>query len=116
MKTILVCGSRVFTEMQMVDTALNLVDPDIVIHGAARGADSLAASWCRSHPRVYEIAVPAKWDLQGKSAGMARNAAMIALKPDLVLAFFATGAANRGTSGMVRLATEAGVHVESFWA
>ena len=116
MNIVLVTGSREFTDAVVVDAALDIAAPDIVVHGAARGADSLAAAWCGRHPNVYEIAVPAKWDTLGRSAGMARNAVMLRLQPTLVLSFFATHAANVGTTGMVRLAERAGVRVESFWA
>lgn len=88
----------------------------ILIHGAARGADALAHSWCLDNPRVYEIAVPAKWDLIGNAAGPARNRVMAELKPDVVLAFYRAGSGNHGTRSMVRLARDAGIAlVEEFW-
>lgn len=116
MTKVLVTGSRDFSHVETLEAALELSAPTVVIHGAARGADTLAAAWCRKNPKVYEIAVPAKWDLLGKSAGMARNRVMASLSPDLVLAFFATGAANVGTTAMTKLARQRGIRVEAFWA
>ena len=116
---ILVTGSREFSDRGMVYAALDAnFDPlrTIVIHGDARGADSLAKGWCAAHPVVYEIAVPAKWNLLGNSAGSQRNLAMAELMPDKVLAFFKTGARNVGTGHMVRVMQEIGIPVDSFWS
>lgn len=115
-KTVLVTGSRDFTDRQMIFAVLKLHRPSIVIHGNARGADELAAEWCRAHPNVYEIAVPAKWNLLGRRAGPERNKMMLCLNPTVVLAFFRTSAPNRGTKGMVALAQAAAVPIESFWS
>ena len=46
------------------------------------------------------IAMPADWDRHGRSAGPLRNQAMIARKPDFVVAF----PGGRGTADMVRRA------------
>lgn len=115
----LVTGSREFTDRYLIrdrlDHTLNH-STVILIHGAARGADALAHTWCLDNPKVYEIAIPAKWDLLGNPAGMARNRVMAELKPDVVLAFYREGAKNIGTRGMVRLARDAGVAlIEEFW-
>lgn len=115
-KTVLVTGSRVFQDRQMVFAVLKLHKPSIVIHGNARGADSLAAEWCRNHPYVYEVAVPAKWNLLGRNAGPERNKILLRLNPQIVLAFFRTSAENRGTKVTVSLAQQAGIPVESFWS
>ena len=113
---ILVTGSREFKDTAMIHAVLDGHKPRILIHGAARGADTIASRWCHQHHHVYEISVPAKWHIFGRPAGMDRNRAMIALHPDRVLAFFCTNAENKGTRGMVKLAGEAGIPVESRWS
>lgn len=76
----------------------------LVIHGAARGADTLAANWAASRG-VEAKAYPADWDRHGKAAGHIRNAAMLTEEPDGVVAF----PGGRGTSDMRRKAEAAAV-------
>ena len=120
---VLVTGSREFTDRQMVFDKLNAQtnvgsgkSSLVVIHGAASGADQLASAWCSTRRSVYEIAVPAKWDVHAKLAGPLRNTVMLSLNPDVVLAFYQEGAANRGTSHMVMLAKKAGIPVNEYWS
>lgn len=80
---------------------------DVLIHGAARGADALAWEWARFMD-VPAIACPADWRAHGRAAGPIRNAKMLAEhKPDAVIAF--PGGA--GTAHMVKIAREAGLPV-----
>lgn len=111
MKVVLVTGSRHFQHQQTISTALHAANPDIVIHGAARGADTLASRWCHLNPEVYEIAVPAKWNIHGKPAGIHRNKAMIRLHPDRVLAFLHPEHENKGTLSMIDMARNFGIPV-----
>lgn len=77
----------------------------MLIHGAARGADTLAAEWAAARGVTAE-AYPANWDLHGRSAGPIRNRRMLRKgKPDVVIAF--PGGA--GTADMIRQAKAAGV-------
>lgn len=110
---LLVCGGRDFNDRASLagwmnevcaGTSLELVT---VIHGAARGADSLAGVIAKdAYVRVEEY--PADWDQHGKAAVPIRNQRMLDEgKPDLVLA--APG--GRGTADMVRRAKAAGVRV-----
>ena len=79
----------------------------VVIHGAARGADTMAGAWAVAR-NVPVQAFPAQWDTFKKRAGPIRNQQMLTEgRPDLVIAF--PGA--RGTAHMVGLAREAGVEV-----
>ena len=78
-----------------------------LIHGAARGADSLAAAWARSRG-IPALAFPADWKQDGKAAGFIRNARMLRDgRPELVVAF----PGGNGTAHMVKLARSAGVTV-----
>lgn len=84
---------------------------DTVLHGAARGADTLAAEWCsgdRDIARVPCVAFPADWTAHGKAAGAIRNQRMLDDgEPHIVIAF----PGGRGTADMVRRARKAGVPV-----
>jgi predicted dinucleotide-utilizing enzyme len=107
---VLVCGGRDYADKAKVYQTLDgfLSDnPSVlhIIHGAARGADSLASQWAKDRG-VTEIAYPADWKAYGKQAGYIRNKQMLDEgKPDLVLAF--PGGA--GTAMMVRIARAARV-------
>ena len=106
---VLVCGGRDFTDWGMLCCALDslLRRPTVVIHGAARGADTLAGCWGELR-RVPVWAFQADWEKHGHAAGPFRNAQMIAEGlPDLVVAF----PGGRGTADMVRQARGAGVRV-----
>ena len=112
----LVCGGRDYADRDKMDRALRLVDRAkgpirVLIHGAARGADSLAAKWARDtglEEYGEVLAFPANWR-DGKRAGPLRNQKMLDEgKPDMVIAF----AGGAGTADMVRRARAAGVPVE----
>lgn len=81
---------------------------NLVITGGARGADTLAVNWARVRG-IQDVICNANWEKYGKRAGYIRNAAMLYLQPDLVVAF----PGGRGTEAMVKLASEAGVEVLS---
>lgn len=112
---VLVTGSRELKDYQAVYTALDEIYtkhyPLIVIHGAARGADLYADTWATHRSGVTVVRVPADWENDGRAAGPIRNARMLELNPDIVVAFFKDGAKNYGTSHMVKLAHEAGIQV-----
>lgn len=91
---VLVCGSRDWTDRQIVFAVLDgLVtgmgdDPELVlIHGACRGADLIAADWAQAWHHDIE-AFSADWDKHGKAAGPIRNQQMLDEgKPDVLIAF-----------------------------
>jgi hypothetical protein len=108
---VLVCGGRDFKDEALLRSVLarhHAKTPFIeVIHGAYRGADTLADIWARSNgvqPRPF----PADWIKYGYRAGPIRNQKMLdQAKPDLVIAF----PGGDGTADMVRRALAAGVEV-----
>ncbi len=110
---VLVCGGRDFADeahLFSVLDALHAATPiTVVIHGKARGADTLAERWALAR----DIAVhpyPANWILYGKGAGMIRNRTMLTDgRPDLVIAF----RGGNGTANMIGLARAAGVRVHT---
>lgn len=86
-------------------TPLKPDELECVIHGAARGADSLAGLWAKQRG-VPEWAFPAQWDIFGKAAGPMRNKQMLDEgKPTHVLAF----PGGSGTRHMVSIALSAGI-------
>lgn len=103
---VLVCGGRDYTDYTHVKSVLDELKPTTVIHGNARGADTLASQYAREN-KLDEIACPANWDLYGKSAGVIRNGMMLKHEPDLVVAF----PGGPGTAHMVSIATAAGFKV-----
>lgn len=111
----LICGSRAWDEPTLVDVVVAglvaLCGSDLtVIHGAARGADSMAASAAHRHLVDCEAYI-ADWDTHGKAAGPIRNQRMLEAEPDLVFAFTDDLASSRGTADMVRRAKAAGLPV-----
>lgn len=96
-KRILVCGSRNWKDRNAIENALlglRIPHAQTVIHGAARGADSVAGIIARR--LGYEVRdVPADWSKHGKRAGILRNLEMLDMEPDCVLAFQTDG--SRGT-------------------
>jgi hypothetical protein len=89
-----------------------------VVHGAARGADSLAARWCRDiagtipETSVTEEPHPADWNKHGKAAGPIRNSEMVALGANVCLAFPTQDSI--GTWDCIRKAVAAGIPVRIF--
>ena len=99
---ILVCGGRDYIDKARLFSELDKLKeqyPRIshLIHGAARGADSLADAWALARG-IQPVSCKANWAFfdHGR-AGVFRNAAMLGLYPDLVVAF----PGGRGTANMV---------------
>lgn len=124
---ILVTGSRNWTDRKVVWQALmdaigELCPPGAtptthpfssmtLIHGAARGLDTLAAEQAEAFGMQIEP-YPADWTTFGKSAGHRRNAVMVASGADVCLAF--PLGESRGTRDCMRLAEKAGIHVINY--
>ena len=112
MSTWLICGGREFTDYElMYNTLKKLCDergePDHVITGGARGADTLGWKWAQAKHIKFSIEF-ADWTQYGNRAGPIRNMAMLTkYKPDLVIAF----PGGKGTAHMKWISKEAGVEV-----
>lgn len=110
---VLVCGSREWSDYATIYQSLrDLKDQiEIVIDGAARGADSLGNKAAKSLG-LNTVRHWAEWNQYGPSAGPIRNRAMLNLeKPTLVLAFHPDLTKSKGTKDMVTIARKAGVEV-----
>lgn len=110
MKRVLVTGGRNYRDRETVYRTLDALALTggiaEVIHGAATGADALAHQWCMSR-EVQVVRCPADWKQHGNAAGPIRNRAMLAHRPDLVVAF----PGGKGTADMVKQARRACVDV-----
>jgi hypothetical protein len=110
---VLVCGDRNWTEQVPIYMRLRQLPRDtVVIHGCARGADTIGGQVARSLGfKVLEF--PADWDKYGKGAGPIRNQQMLDEgKPELVLAFHRNFADSKGTKDMVSRAKKANIPCE----
>lgn len=84
---VLVTGSRDWNDRAAIERGFDAMTPTLVIHGDAKGADSIAHAIATT--RGIDIArFPANWNGRGKAAGPYRNRLMHdLLQPDVVLAF-----------------------------
>lgn len=108
---VLVCGGRNYRDYTHVKRTLDYLRLhydgfELLIHGGAKGADTLAGMWALERG-VHIAIVPALWDHYGKAAGAMRNSAMLALNPSLVVAF----PGGRGTLNMKGQAEQHGIEV-----
>jgi len=107
---VIVCGSRGWSDGGVIESDLAaLVAGTTIVHGGARGADSLAEEAARGLRRPTE-AHPANWARYGKSAGPRRNAEMVEAGADLCLAYRLDGP-SRGTDDMVQRCRAHGILV-----
>lgn len=109
---VLICGSRYMTsETKIKDLIDSLQFDDIVIHGGAAGADSIADRLAKERGLAV-MQFNADWNRHGRAAGPIRNKLMLDVgAPDVVHAFPLIGADNSGTRNMMDLAEKAGVPV-----
>jgi hypothetical protein len=109
---VIICGGRDYDDRRTLFTTLDRIDLergpfDVLIHGNARGADSIADAWAKSH-KVPVLAVLPDWQRHGKAAGPVRNRRMITdCAPNLVIAF----PGGRGTANMINQARAAKIEV-----
>ena len=120
--SVLGCGGRDFRDYRSVEDELDLLQPDQIVHGAARGADSLVGRYAREN-RIECLEFNAIWRPRdgldpetlrplrngyNPRAGFQRNGRMLReSRPDLVVAF----PGGNGTAHMVRTARGDGYRV-----
>lgn len=88
---VLCCGGRNFNDYAFVCSHMNALRAKFgdfaVIHGGAKGADSLAELWAKTKG-IPTIAVEANWQFYDKAAGSLRNQWMLDFcEPNYVVAF-----------------------------
>lgn len=108
---ILITGSRHHTNYNLIKDTLERVvkfygAPEVtVVHGAAPGADTLAAK--AAFELGYNVeSYPADWSI-GKAAGPLRNQKMVNTGANVCIAFPEEG--SRGTYDCTRRASNAGI-------
>jgi hypothetical protein len=115
---LLVCGSRDWNDHKFIYQALDILHKEtpvnLVIHGAAKGADEYGRRWAFIN-KVQDLPFPANWKEYGNSAGPLRNRQMLTEgKPTQVFAFQLNK--SRGTQDMINIARDAGIPVAVFHA
>lgn len=110
---ILVAGSRTWTDRDRIRAELISIrppwdgsEPPTVVHGAAVGADIMAATIAAGMGWHVE-AHHAHWDHYGRRAGAMRNKAMVARGADICIVFIKDG--SRGATMLAELAEKAGI-------
>ena len=111
---ILVCGDRQWSDRQTIYRILlpyaTQTPPVTIIHGGARGADTLAGQVAQELGMEVR-AVRAEWQRYGRGAGPRRNENMFNEHPALVIAFHNDLAKSKGTADTVRKAQKRGIAV-----
>jgi len=118
-KRVLICGDRNWTDRDLIRAWLcKLQDEgyDTVIHGAARGADTLAGEEANKIGFTV-LFFPANWTRYGRAAGMIRNQQMLDEgKPDTVLYFHRNLPESKGTKDMVERAQKQNLEIlRGYW-
>lgn len=105
---VLVCGGRDFSDYAKLQETLDKYTITEIIHGGARGADTLADAYATLYKNIPCKEYKADWTKYGKGAGFIRNQQMLDEEhPDMVIAF--PGGA--GTADMVRRSKGQGYRV-----
>lgn len=111
---LLITGDRRWDEPLPIRRCLEDLKPDVIIHGAARGADRLADVIAESLG-IEREPYPADWGRYKKGAGPIRNQQMLDEgKPDLVVFFHRSLEGSSGTGDMVARALLSGLPVRSY--
>lgn len=119
---ILITGSRDWTDQRLIEAAIveamvfgkdwPRIVPTI-IHGGARGADSMADG-VAIRRNLKQEAHPADWGQYGKRAGFIRNAEMVKSGADICLAFIKNE--SKGATMCADLAEKAGIPTRRYIA
>lgn len=107
---VLITGSRNWSDRKAIETAMTKFKPEIIIEGGANGADRMAKEYANNNNKKV-IEAKANWEKYGKQAGPIRNAEMISMKPDLVIAFSKDLNEDRGTRDTINKAIAKGIKV-----
>lgn len=112
---ILITGSRDHNDLRLIEKEIlneigNYQDEVFIIHGAAKGADTIADTLAKAYGWTLMI-FPANWKRFGAAAGPRRNELMLdTAKPDVVLAFPLSN--SKGTHHCVNAALKRNIRVK----
>lgn len=108
---ILICGDRNYRDYWAIYDVISKLDKNsIIIHGAAKGTDTIAGM-IATKLGLAVIPVKAEWKKYGKAAGPIRNRIMLEMKPDLVIAFHNNIENSKGTKDCIEEAKKRGIEV-----
>lgn len=114
MTRVLITGSRGWENREHIAFVLGALwqrygDDLTIVHGAARGADSIAESICQARGIKTEQhpVTQAEWDAEPRKAAMLRNQRMVDSGVDLCVGFLLDG--SPGTTAQIAMAQRAGV-------
>ena len=114
---VLVCGSRIFNDYGCIYRNLATLSMGrdakdvVIIHGDARGADSIAGYAAAQLGYTVEV-YPPDWEKDGRGAGIIRNQRMLDRgKPEICIAFYYGAYPTRGTGDMMMRARKANLLV-----
>ena len=122
--TVMVTGSRSWTDVERIRAVLRVIDWSCVrdreqrfvrlIHGAANGADAIAAREAKrlGWDVVQYPVQPEDWRRFGRRAGPMRNRTMLRSTPTFVVAFW--DGESHGTADAIEVARQMGIRVEVF--
>ena len=112
----LICGSRDWTNYNLIKERILYHQPTMIISGGCKGADKIAENIAKELNIPIEI-YNAEWDKYGNSAGPIRNKKMLEEgNPDYVIAFHDDLENSKGTLDMVNKSLNKGkivVHYEN---
>jgi hypothetical protein len=108
---LIVCGGRSFTNFELLERELTLLNRNkpisVLIHGWIGPAASMVEHWARAND-IPIVRYPPNWELHGKDAETLRNEFMLCdSRPGFVVAF----PGGPDTSDLVRRALSRGVAV-----
>ncbi len=113
-RRVLICGGRDYNDahsmyeviMELPAKLGVLLDEITIVHGAAKGADTLAEK-IAMHLNIKTEKHPAKWHIYGKKAGPIRNQEMLDSGIDFVVAF----PGGRGTEDTIHRTTNMNIPI-----
>jgi hypothetical protein len=109
---VIVTGSRMWSsksEIAELMATLTVLDPEWVVHGGAKGADSQAERWAKTHGRKSKVYYP-DYERLGKGAPLKRNVLMLEDHPEAVVVA-CPRPDSRGTYYTMKAAVDRGMDV-----
>lgn len=113
---VLITGDRNWSDLQkVIDALADLLSGSIVVHGAAPGADTIAAT-VADMMGLEVVPFPAEWTKYGHPAGPIRNRQMLKEGGpfDLIIVFHSDLSKSKGTKDMVNICIAAGYTSDRF--
>ena len=112
---VIVTGSRDLSDAWEVDRVLDEVNPDMVVHGGARGADTFAHYWCKKNGKISVSCFPMYGQGDDRRAPLRRNIFMLDSWPMATVLAFPTSKSS-GTYHTISEAQKRGMRVQVFEA